>query len=131
VSAHHKGGQEARDAEEQAQIFVRRVVPMFRKSGTFILLFVCFFLTILGTFGFLYGYELARAAFVLLCPLAIVNGLGVRLAFRIEREGLLGDDLRRALTGRRFWNQVIGLVSIFAAAVMTVFALARNVAVFY
>ena len=131
VSAHQKGGQEARDAAEMAHIYVRRVLPMFKRSGTFILTFVCFLLTILATFGFYYRYELAQAMFVLLFPLTIVNGFGIRLAYRIESEGITGEALRSALTRRRFWNQVIGLVSIFAAAVMTIFALARNVAIFY
>jgi len=131
VAAHHKGGQAAVDAEELAHIYVRRVVPMFKKSGSLILALVCFVLAVVATFGFIYGYELSLAAFVLLCPLAIVNAMGVLLAVRIEREGLDGEALRKALTRRRFWNQVIGLVSIFAASVMTIFALARNVALFY
>lgn len=131
VAAHQKGGDAARDAEEMALIYVRRVVPMFRKAGPFVLAFVCFFLAVLATFGFYYGYEMARAAFVLLFPLSIVNLMGVLLAFRIERDGIVGETLRSLLTRRRFWNQVIGLVSIFAASVLTVLALSRNVVLFY
>lgn len=131
VAAHHKGGQAARDAEELAQIYVRRVVPVVKSSGIFILAIVCFFLAVLATFGFYYGYELARAAFALLFPLTIVHLMTFRLAIRVQDEGLTGEDLRDALTRRRFWNQVIGLFSIFVASIMTIFALSRNVILFY
>ncbi len=131
VAAHQKGGQAARDAEEMAQIYVRRVVPLFRVGGAYILAFASFLLAVVATFGFYYNYELARAAFVLIGPLSIVSAMGIRLAFRVEREGLSGVALRRALTRRRFWNQVIGLLSIFAASVLTVITLSRNVMLFY
>ncbi len=130
VAAHQEGGQAAKDAEEMAHIYVRRVVPMFRKSGPYILAVVCFFLAVLATFGFYYRYELARAAFALLFPLSIVNALGIRLAMRIEREAMTGAQLRAALTKRRFWNQVIGLCAIFAASIMTIFTLSRYMAAF-
>ncbi len=131
VAAHQHGGWAARDAEEMAHIYARRVVPMFRSSGVYVLAVVCFCLAVLCTFGFYYGYELAQAAFALLLPLTIVNAMGILLAFKVERRELEGEALRRALTRRRFWNQVIGLVSIFLASVMTIVSMARNVALFY
>ena len=131
VTAHNQGGQSAKDVEDLAHIYVRRNVGLFRKSGVWITAFVCFILAVVATFGFVYGYELALAAFALLFPLSIVNTMGILLAFRIERDGLTGEALRKALTRRRFWNQVIGLVSIFVASILTVFALSRNVVLFY
>jgi len=127
VAAHQHGGEAARDAEEMARIYARRVVPMFRASGVYILAVVCFFLAVLATFGFYYQYELAQAAFALLCPLAIVNATGIMLAFRVERQEFDGVALRKALTRRRFWNQVIGLTSIFLASVLTIVSLSRMV----
>jgi len=121
----------AADAEEMALIYVRRVVPLFRSTGPYILAVASFGLAVVATFGFVYRYELALAAFALLFPLSIVNTMGILLAFRIERDGLTGEALRKALTRRRFWNQVIGLVSIFVASILTVFALSRNVVLFY
>jgi len=67
----------AADAEEMALIYVRRVVPLFRSTGPYILAVASFGLAVVATFGFVYGYELALAAFALLFPLSIVNTMGI------------------------------------------------------
>ena len=131
IAAHQKGGQAAADAEEMALIYVRRVVPVFRSAGTYIVGFLCFVIAVLVTFGFYYDYEFARAAFALTFPLIVVSALGIRLAFRIDREGIRGEELRSVLTRRRFWNQVIGLCSIFFAAILTIVTLARYLVLNY
>ena len=84
-----------------------------RVVGVMILTFV---LAVIGTFGFYYSYELAAASFVLIVPLIFAQVLNIRLAYRLEREGMFGAPLRRALLRRRFWNQVLGMLSIVAIA---------------
>ena len=112
VAAHNSGGQPAKDVEDLALIYVRRNV-------------------VLATFGFVYTYEMAQGLFALMFPLTIVHALSVRLAFRIEREKIRGAELRDVLSKRRFWNQVIGLFSIFVASILTVLSLSRSMVLFY
>ena len=131
VAAHNQGGQSAKDVEDLAHIYVRRNVGLFRKSGVWITAFVCFILAVVATFGFVYTYEMAQGLFALMFPLTIVHALGVRLAFRIERENIRGAELRDVLSKRRFWNQVIGLFSIFVASILTVLSLSRSMVLFY
>ena len=133
VRAHKKGGESARDAEELARIHVRRVLAFFGSSTSRIVAvaILCFLFAMLATFGFYYGYEIASAAFMLLAPLAIVQAMAVRLAFRIRRDGLDGEDLRNALVRRRFWNQVIGLFAITATALVAFLSFARQLAIWY
>lgn len=130
VRAHQKGGDFARDAEEMAMISVRRTIYVVRRRAVLIVLGIGFVLAVLATFAFL-GYEMSLAALSIAFPLVIVSTAEVFLAFRIEREGLAGEILRDALTRRRFWNQVIGLVSIFVAAIFTFLSLARHVVLYY
>lgn len=127
VRAHQKGGAFATEAEDLALLNISRIIHVFRRSGVGIIGVTTFFLAVLATFGFYYRYELAQAAFALIAPLTVVHGMGVVLAFRIEREVIRGAELRSALTRRRFWNQVIGLFSIFCAAILTFATLARLV----
>lgn len=126
VRAHQKGARFATEAEELALLNVARVTYVFRRASVGIIVVTTFLLAVLATFGFFYNYELAQAAFALLAPLCVVHGAGVALAFRIEREVIRGSELRRALTKRRFWNQVIGLFSIFCAAFLTLLSLVRG-----
>ena len=67
--------------------------------------------------GFWSGLEAAKAAFLLLFPLAVVGLGAVRLARQVRRTGLAGEALRRRLTRRRMMNQVIAILAIVTAAV--------------
>ncbi len=118
VRAHSKGGAAADDAETLALLNIRRIVGFFTKGAAIVVAIIAFLLAICGTFGFIYGYELAQALFMLLFPLTIVQVFNVRLAFNIYRQGIEGEALRKRLVGRRFWNQVIGLMSIFLASMV-------------
>lgn len=130
VKAHQKGGDYAADAEQLAMIHVRRITHVFRRHSALIVAFACFVLAILATFAYL-GYEMALAAFALAFPLMIVSAAEVLLAFRIDREGLGGEELRSSVTRRRFWNQVIGLFSIFIASLLMIMSLMRTMVLFY
>ena len=131
VRAHSKGGTHADDAEALAAMQVRRLTNLFSKGGTFVVAVVAFLLAMVATFGFYYGYELAQASFMLLAPLVLVQIYMVRLAFRVKERGLVGAQLRKALTRRRFWNQVIGLFSIFLSAVLAFFSFVKDLAFWY
>lgn len=131
--AERQGGAAAQDVEALALVHGRRLRgyfagPTSRMVGVMLL---TFFLAVLGTFGFYYTYEFAAALFVLLAPLILVQILAIRLAFRMERDGLEGAELRAALLRRRFWNQVIGLISIVAVAMVAFLTFARSLAIWY
>ena len=131
--AERQGGQSAEDVDQIVRIQARRLRGYFGGStsrivGVMVLTFV---LAILGTFGIYYSYELAMAIFVLIVPLIIVQILTVRLAFRLDREPLSGAPLRAVLLRRRFWNQIIGLISIMAIAAAAFLNFARNFAIWY
>ena len=125
--------QAAADIDTLAHVQARRAISFFEGSTTRVVgvMILTFLLAVIGTFGFYYSYELAAAAFVLIVPLLFVQFLNLRLAFRIEREGLFGEVLRRALLRRRFWNQVIGLISIVIVAGVAFLTFARNFAIWY
>lgn len=131
VRAHSKGGKHAEETELLAKLQVRRITGALEGAVSFIVAVVAFFLAILATFGFGYGYEIAQATFLLLAPLVLVHGLGIRLAFRIARDQVEGPALRKALVRRRFWNQVIGLSSIFVASMMAFLSFARHMVLWY
>jgi len=131
VRAHAKGGKYAEDAEALAALHTRRLTELFGKGGTFVVAAVAFLLAMVATFGFFYGYELAQAAFMLLAPLTIVQIYMVRLAFRVSEQGLVGADLRKALSRRRFWNQVIGLISIFLSSILAFLSFVKDLAFWY
>ena len=131
VRAHSKGGQVAADTEAMAHLNIRRVVGFFEGGASIAVAVVAFFMAILATFGFAYGYELAQAMFMLLMPLLIVQALNIRLAFRLHRTQPEGVTLRKALVGRRFWNQVIGLTSILLATIMAFLQFAPDVVLWF
>lgn len=127
VDAQRKGGEHSKTVDELAAINARRTTYFAEKSGVIVLACVSFFLAMLGMFGFIYGYELAQAFFVMIVPLMIVQTLNVRLAFKVRALSLEGEALQRALLRRRFWNQVIGLSSIIVAAGAALYSFANQV----
>jgi len=131
--AGRSGGQVAQDVDVLAQVHARRLAGFFEGSTTRIVfvMVITFLLAVLGTFGFYYAYELAAAMFMLIGPLILVQALSLRLSFRVRDLGLQGEELRAALLKRRFWNQVIGLVSIMASALVAFITFARNFAIWY
>lgn len=116
VSAKRKGGETAAMVDSLAAITAQRTVSFFETSGVFALALGGFFIAVLGSFAFVYGYELAQAFFMMIVPLAFVHGLNVNLAFKVHRAAITGAPLQKALLRRRFWNQVIGLSSIMVTA---------------
>ncbi len=115
INAERKGGVFADQCENLAYINAQRLVYYFEKSGVYIVAFVMFFISSIGTAGYYFGVEFFQALFVLLAPLLVPNFFAVRLAFKLKNEQPEGADLRKLLFRRRLWNQVIGLVAIILA----------------
>jgi hypothetical protein len=107
---------EAARVEALAGVHVARAAALHHGLGLPLAAASGFVLAALATLGFGSGLELAQAVFVLLFPLALVGLANVRLALELKRTGATGGELRRRLTRRRFWNQVIAILAILAAA---------------
>lgn len=121
------------EAEQLARVHVSRIIWVFGTSASRLVTvaIVGFLLAMLATFGFFYRYEIAMAAFTLLAPLVLVQGLGIRLAFVVEAKGLNGAALCSALFRHRFWTQVIALMAIAFSAGIASVSLSRDIAVWH
>jgi len=104
------------DLEALVRINANRLVHIFDVSGAWLVAAGFFVLSGLGLLGFWYKVEIAQAVFLLIAPLSLVAVLSVRAARNFQVGGLAGDLLRSRLARQRFFNQVIGLVSIFITA---------------
>ena len=111
-----QGGQAEIDLQDIVRVNANRLIYIADMSGIWIVAFGTFFLTFLGLSGFVYGFQLAQAVFLLAFPMACVGLLSLRLARRVLTQGLSGAALRKALTLHRVLIQVIGMVSIFVTA---------------
>jgi hypothetical protein len=111
-----QGGQAEIDLQDIVRVNANRLIYIADMSGIWIVAFGTFFLTFLGLSGFVYGFQLAQAVFLLAFPMACVGLLSLRLARRVLTQGLSGAALRKALTLHRVLIQLIGMVSIFVTA---------------
>lgn len=94
-----------------------RVNAVYGRAGTAIAAAVGFLLAGLFVFGFFSRYEIARAAFVLALPLAMIGYSTLRLALSVEKHDLRGNGLVTVLARRRFWHQVVAVLAILNALV--------------
>ncbi len=125
--ANRRGGIWAEQCEQMAQANIHRFCYYGQTFGIYFAALIGFLLAIIGTLGFWFKYEFAQAMFVLVAPLVGVQLLGFGLAVKAQRLGLTGEALRRALSRRRFWNQVIGIAAIMVtAAHAALYAIARE-----
>lgn len=92
-----------------------RVTAVSGRAGTAFAAAVGFVLAGLFVFGFLSGYELARAAFLLALPLAMIGYSTLRLAVSVQTRDLRGPVLVTVLARRRFWHQVVAVLAILNA----------------
>ncbi len=95
-------------ADRRAGIARAAGMPMAAAAG--------FGLTVLAGLGYGQGVEPAKAAFVLLAPLAMVVLRDLRLARLIHGGQLGGADLLRRLARRRLSTQGLGVLALIAAA---------------
>lgn len=111
-----EGGEAQEDLEIIVRINCNRLVHIMDVSGTWIVGLAFFLLTILALLGFWYKIEIAQAVFLLVGPLTLVALLSVRYARSIRAQDVEGHALRLHLGRQRFYNQVIGMISIFITA---------------
>jgi putative effector of murein hydrolase LrgA (UPF0299 family) len=116
LRAKRHGGQTEVDLEDLVRINTNRLLFIAQMSGLWIAGFACFFLTMLGLLGFVYGNEFAQSLLLLALPLSLVGLLSLSTARAIQAQGAQGEGLRRRLTRHRLYTQIIGMVSIFVTA---------------
>ena len=104
------------DLEALIAINVNRLTHIMDVSGSWVVGFSFFFLSTLAILGFWYKIEIAQAVFLIAGPLTLVASLSVRAARRFAALDLKGHHLRSRLARQRFFNQLIGLISIFITA---------------
>ncbi|MEO1638354.1 MAG: component of SufBCD complex [Pseudomonadota bacterium] len=104
------------DLEGMVDLQVRRITMLDDMVGPLAIALGAFVVSGLGMMGFVYGFEMAQGAFVLLAPLSIVGLVNLRLAQRLRRTPLQGRDLVRHLFRMRLFTQVIGAISLFFTA---------------
>lgn len=111
-----KGGEAEADLHDIVRVNVNRILYITEVSGLWLMGFGSFFMTLLGLTGFVYGFQLSQAIFLLVFPMSIVGLLSLRTARRLRAEALSGEALRKRLTRHRIVIQVIGMISIFITA---------------
>ena len=117
IRARKSGGQSMDDLHMLVDIHVRRAIKLMTRVGHWIVAFVAASLSAVFVLAFGYGLELAQAVFLLMLPLTIIRLMGLRLAFRVDRQNLRGDQLIRALLRHRLWIQLLGVITIFVTAI--------------
>ncbi|MEM8868863.1 MAG: hypothetical protein AAGE38_00565 [Pseudomonadota bacterium] len=108
-----------------AQVF--RFNALFKRYGAVLVGFTAFLLAVLVTLGTLGGSEFARAVFTLMLPLTLIYVFTIRFAARIDRDGLRGAGLRKALGRQRLLNQLIGVLGISLAVILAVHQVVQNI----
>lgn len=111
-----QGGQSEQDLQDIVRVNVNRLTYIADMSGLWIVGFGTFLISFLGLSGFVYGFQLAQAVFLLAFPMTIIGALSLRLARRLHEAPLAGPALHRALSIHRIVIQAIGMVSIFITA---------------
>ncbi|NNU80734.1 hypothetical protein HMH01_09825 [Halovulum dunhuangense] len=106
-----------------AQVF--RYTALGRRYGVVLTGVTAFLVTVLLTFSVMEQMELARALATILLPMTVIYATSLQTAFRIERRGLRGADLRGAVRFQRLVNQLIGLLAIMAAVALAIWEQVR------
>lgn len=110
------GGQAQKDLETLVEININRLLHIMDVSGIWAVGLGFFLLSVLAALGFWYQVEIGQAIFLLLFPMSLVTILSVRTARRMRAQAYFGEALRSRLTRQRFFNQLIGLLSITVTA---------------
>ena len=114
--ARKHGGQSARDLEDLVRIKVNRILFVFHSAGVWLLGFACFVLSILATLGFILAVEFAQGVFLLVFPLSLVSLINLYTAQKIRTNGLVAEELYKALSLCRVVVQFLGMICIFVTA---------------
>jgi len=111
-----QGGQAETDLSDIVRVNVNRLVYIGEVSGLWIVGFGTFFLSFLGLSGFVYGFQLAQAVFLMAFPMSLVGLLSFYNARKLQQSMPSGPALRKSLMRHRIFTQVIGMISIFITA---------------
>lgn len=114
--ARRVGGEAEADFEALVRINLNRILYIGEVAGMMLVAIVCFLLTCLGVLGFAFGQEFCQALVLILFPMSLRGLFALQTARRLDRLGLKGEPLRRALALHRLGVQALGLVSIFVTA---------------
>ena len=114
------------DLHDLARVNVNRILYIAEVSGAWIALFGSAFMTALAISAFGYDVEFAQAVFLLVAPMILLAGMTHRTAQRIRDKAMGGDVLIRQLLRHRFATQLVGVLSIFVAAM---YGMYKNLAV--
>ncbi|WP_316013116.1 hypothetical protein [Roseobacter sp. HKCCA0434] len=124
--AEKRGGRWAEDVDRIAAAMGARFASFGGRGGVWIAGIVTFLLSGLMTAAFLYNNELSRGILAIALPMIVAEIGDIRLALKVERTGLSGHDLRRALVWRRFLNQVTGLGSLVLASALAILTILQR-----
>ncbi|SDW39408.1 component of SufBCD complex [Litoreibacter albidus] len=113
------GGQVEQDLKDLVRVNASRFVYIADMSGLWLVGFGFFALTAVALMGFVYGVEFCQAIFLMFSPMALVFGLSVRCARRIDHTSL--SDIRKKLRRQRLAVQVIGMLAIVVTAMWGMF----------
>ncbi|SFA85919.1 hypothetical protein SAMN05421688_1226 [Poseidonocella pacifica] len=114
LRARRLGGGAQDELETSVAIQSRRQIRL--AGGPVTLGVLAFVSTMLALLGFLYGWELGQAVFLLIFPLILVRYMALRTAHRILRGNLQGDALHDVIGAHRFRVQVLSVIALFATA---------------
>lgn len=114
--ARRHGGAAQADLETLVRINTARILGIARTAGTWVVGFLFFLISALGTLAVHYSVEFAQAVLFLLVPMTLLSLMSLRSARLIEAGENTGDALHRRLLRHRISTQALGVVSIFVTS---------------
>jgi len=121
--AGRKGGQAMEDLHDLTRVNVNRILFIAGQSGTVLMVFVPFVVTVLGLLGFFYRVEFCQALFLMALPLSIVAALSWRTAYRIQTHGFQDETLIKTLRRHRMAVQAVAMLAIFSTGMWGMYQL--------
>ena len=130
--ARRRGGAEGEDLVTLTRINVARLMVIGREAGLALSLVASCLLSLLIVLGFVYHFEFAQAAALILVPLSLVGLMSLRAAAKLEpglqTGGFDAEAVTQVLTRHRFRVQLIGLLAISVTALWGMF---QNISHYY
>lgn len=114
--AKRQGGAAQDDLETMVRINTGRMLYIVRTTGSWLVAFWAFMLTMLVLLGFAYDIEFAQAVLFLYVPFSVLMLLSLRTSLRIEAGEGQGEALHRCLHRDRLSTQILGMISIFVTS---------------
>jgi hypothetical protein len=106
------GGEFQRDFEILLELHIRKTLRVFNEHGALLVALATFSLAMFGTLGFGFNLHFMQAGFLLVFPMALVNALTIKLAYRLAADPPDSGQLYRIYVRHRRVKQLIGAISI-------------------